>query len=273
MEDMRKIKIVCYNIRCIRSSIEESSNVESWESRKAHMIRYLLSQLPDVICLQEVKPLQLKDLKEGLGELYNVYSCGRDGDDKGEACPIFWLKSIVNDDSGTFWLSDRPEKAATTFKGATCNRICSYVALYLFSKKVYIFNTHFDNNSEEAQIKSSTLLMNKIPSIAGLYPSILSGDFNSGINGKPYNILCSSFYTDTRPLKYEIHTLPGFLRESKHFKLYNGSTIDFVFVSGFDVSSIEYKVDYEHDFQLHRDFKLRGMSDHRPLIVSNIKLK
>ena len=107
----------------------------------------------------------------------------------------------------------------------------------------------------------------------GLYPSILCGDFNTlWKESEAYKILASSFYRDTRNDECTVATFPGLLDDSDNNRIDKdpriGSTIDYIFVSGFDMDSFKYTV----GDSLSRDAKGKqfSISDHRPIIVSNL---
>ncbi|WP_158829848.1 endonuclease/exonuclease/phosphatase family protein [Mucilaginibacter lacusdianchii] len=149
----------------------------------------------DVFGTQEGLPNQLDDIKRILPE-YERFGAGRDdGKDAGEHSAIFYRKDkfkVLN--SGNFWLSQTPEKPSLGWDATCCNRICSWVYLQdvKSKKKFYFFNVHYDHQGVVAREESSKLILQKINSIAGKEPVILTGDFNGDHNSSWYKRVATS---------------------------------------------------------------------------------
>ena len=80
---------------------------------------------------------------------------------------------------GDFWLSKTPEIPSKGWD-AKIMRICSWVYLQDIKskKKFYFFNVHYDHQGKIAREESSKLILERIKTIAGKEPVILTGDFN-----------------------------------------------------------------------------------------------
>jgi endonuclease/exonuclease/phosphatase family metal-dependent hydrolase len=169
--------IMTYNIRLNVAS----DNENAWPNRKTNFIHQLKFYEPDIIGFQEVTPNQLMDLAEELKE-YNYVGKGRELDNQGESSNIFYKKEkFVLKDSGTFWLSDTPDKVSMGWDAA-CNRVCTYALLHDIKKKqsFYVFNTHLDHVGEIARTKGLELIIEKIEKINKKKLSVfLMGDFNT----------------------------------------------------------------------------------------------
>ena len=153
---------------------------QNWHHRKENIIRMINFNDLDIIGMQEVLITQLNFLKENLSQ-YNTVGVGRvDGKEKGEFAPIFFKKDRFEElKSGTFWLSETPEKVSKGWDAAL-ERIATWVILKdKTTGKAFIFmNTHFDHIGKHARIESSKLLKQKSMELAGNLPLILTGDFN-----------------------------------------------------------------------------------------------
>jgi len=161
----------------------------------------------DIVGTQEGLRNQLDDLQKSLPE-YAWYGIGRDdGQAKGEHSAIFYKKEKFNViDSGDFWLSEHPEKPGFGWD-ARNNRICSWIKLKekAGKKSFYVFNVHYDHRGIEARKESSKLIMQKIQSIAGNQPVLLTGDFNGNHQSEWYafinngNLLKDALLQVTKP--------------------------------------------------------------------------
>ncbi|MGI9549594.1 MAG: endonuclease/exonuclease/phosphatase family protein [Aurantibacter sp.] len=153
---------------------------QNWHHRKENVVRMINFYDLDIIGMQEVLLSQLNYLKEHLGQ-YKTVGVGReDGKDKGEFAPIFYRKDRFKMlKTGTFWLSETPEKASKGWD-ASLERIATWVVLReKISEKEFVFmNTHFDHKGKRARMESAMLLKQKSNELAGDLPLILSGDFN-----------------------------------------------------------------------------------------------
>jgi endonuclease/exonuclease/phosphatase family metal-dependent hydrolase len=165
-----------------------------WKDRQpvaANLIRF---HEFDIVGTQEGLKNQLDDLQSSLPE-YAYYGVGRDdGKWKGEYSAIFYRRSRFSVlDSGDFWLSEHPEKPGFGWD-ARINRICSWVKMKekSTSKMFYVFNVHFDHRGVQARKESSKLIIQKIKTIAGNQPVVLTGDFNGGHESEWYVFINTS---------------------------------------------------------------------------------
>lgn len=151
-----------------------------WNNRKEDIVDFVKYYELDVLGLQEALANQVKYLDSTLLD-YDWVGVGRDdGKEAGEYGPIFYNKfKFELLDSGTFWLSDSPQKPGIAWDAA-CSRICTYVKLKNIQSgdKFTVFNTHFDHVGKLARTNSADLIINKIAELGGNDPAILIGDFN-----------------------------------------------------------------------------------------------
>jgi len=169
------IRIMTYNIRYAA----QNNNIHDWTERRDGVVTILSSA--DIAGLQEVLPEQKDYLLEQLTGYGMVFRTRESDPFTGEGVPILYNKEVFAViDSGTFWLSDTPEKPGSNTWGAACNRVTTW-ALFAHdksTKKFYVFNTHLDHVSQEAREKSIDLIIHRIDDSTDNLPVILLGDFN-----------------------------------------------------------------------------------------------
>lgn len=157
---------------------------------------FISTERPDLLGMQEVLAHQYDYLDSVLAGYGSVGVGRNDGARSGEMNPVFYNKDrfdLVR--TKTFWLSPTPELAGSQAWGAGLPRIVTWIELA--EKKshnhIYFFNTHFAHDSDSARVMSSFLLIQKVDSIAGDYPFIITGDFNQLPDSKGYSVLTGPF--------------------------------------------------------------------------------
>jgi len=169
------VRVLSFNIRYANPA----DGPDRWEHRR-EAVAALIAREADVAGLQEVLPAQRAELVERLPD-YGYVGVGRDPDDRGESSPIFFRKERFKPlESGTFWLSDRPEEPGSRTWGAKLARICTWVKLQdaRNGTAFYLYNTHLDHQSNAAREKSIPLIQARIAARGGADPVVLTGDFN-----------------------------------------------------------------------------------------------
>jgi len=184
------ITVGSFNVRY--DNPRDSGNL--WSARLPRVAALIEFHDFDIVGTQEGLQHQLDGL-QALLPGYTYYGIGRDdGALKGEHSAIFIKKdafAIV--DKGDFWLSETPAKPGFGWD-ARINRICSWVLLqhHVTRKKMYCFNVHYDHQAVIARKESSKLILEKIKTIAGSTPVILTGDFNGDHSSEWYQLIANS---------------------------------------------------------------------------------
>ncbi|MPS63310.1 MAG: endonuclease/exonuclease/phosphatase [Chryseobacterium sp.] len=251
------LKVMSFNIRLQ----VESDKDNAWTQRKQDAIDLLSYYRPDYFGVQEALPEQMKDIKNGLKN-YDYVGVGRDdGKEKGEFSAIFYdtgRLQVLN--SGTFWLSETPEKPSKGWDAAY-NRVCTYAVFKdKKSKKEFMaLNLHFDHIGNVARVKSADLILKKIKEINPKnLPVTLSGDFNLTDDTEPIKILSQnltdSFYHSETKHYGPVGTFTGF-----NVNEVPKERIDYIFVKGFKIKS--------HRHINDRRENLLYPSDHFPVLV------
>ena len=172
----KPINAMSFNIRYDNPE----DGAQNWHHRKENVVRMLNFYDLDIIGMQEVLVSQLNYLKDNLKD-YQAIGVGReDGKEKGEFAPVFFRKDRFKElKSGTFWLSETPEKVSKGWDAAL-ERIATWIVLKdKTTGKDFIFmNTHFDHRGKQARIESAKLLKTKATVLAVGKQLILTGDFN-----------------------------------------------------------------------------------------------
>lgn len=251
------LTVMSFNIRLNVESDKENS----WPQRKQDVADLLTYYHPDYFGVQEALPDQMKDLKTGLKN-YDYIGVGRDdGKDKGEFSAIFYDTTRLDViKSGTFWLSETPEKPSKGWDAAL-NRICSYAVFKdRKSKKEFLaMNLHFDHIGNVARVKSSELILKKIKELNPKnLPVALSGDFNLTDDSEPVKILSQhmkdTFYHSETKHYGPVGTFTGF-----NVNEVPKERIDYIFTKGFKIKS--------HRHINDRRENLLYPSDHFPVIT------
>ncbi|MCP2037560.1 endonuclease/exonuclease/phosphatase family protein [Chryseobacterium sp. HSC-36S06] len=232
----QNLNVMTFNIRLSLDSDKENS----WDNRKSDALKLLDYYHPDFFGVQEAVPQQMTDIKTGLKN-YDFVGVGRDdGANKGEYSAIFYdTEKLQVLQSGTFWLSETPEKPSKGWDAAY-NRVCTF-ALFKTKKggkKFWAFNVHFDHVGNVAREKSAQLILDKIKNLnTKNLPVVLTGDFNLTDDTKPIKLLSEtlndSFYHSVKPhygptatfTAFDVNTIPK-------------DRIDYIFTKRFECTSI-----------------------------------
>jgi len=184
------VTIGSFNVRY--DNPRDSGNL--WSTRLPRVAALIAFHDFDIVGTQEGLQHQLEGM-QALLPGYTYYGIGRDdGALKGEHSAIFIKKGAFTIlDKGDFWLSETPTQPGFGWD-AHINRICSWVLIQhkVTHKKMYCFNVHYDHQAMIARKESSKLILEKIKTIAGNAPVILTGDFNGDHSSEWYQLIANS---------------------------------------------------------------------------------
>lgn len=201
--DCQDITVMTYNIRLNVASDGENA----WPLRKEFVTEHILYNAPDILGTQEGLPEQIAYLRDNLSN-YNLIGEGRDGGDNGEYSGIFYNRHRYSvDTSGTFWLSDTPEKVSQGWDGA-CRRVCTYGLFVdrITNNRFWVFNTHLDHKGPEARMNGSKMIVDKIKAMnQESLPVVIMGD----LNATPDDEIIKNFTQDFNDA-YEYSIAPPF---------------------------------------------------------------
>ena len=228
------LKIMSYNIRNVHG---ESKPERNWSQRRAYVMQQIREEAPDILCLQEVKAMQIGFIVKNLEDYYGyVYKYRSDNYLTKEAVPIFYNKerfTLIESDS--FWLSETPEKESVGWDAAL-EMICTYARLKdnRTGRELAVYSVHFDHVGIEAMKNGSAMVLSRMARDG--VPAVMLGDYNIIEHTELYDYIAARL-VDT---KYAAaHSM-----NSVTYNNYGGeesSVIDYIMHNGgFDVDS--YKV-------------------------------
>lgn len=171
------LTVMSFNIR--NGKANDGDN--SWPNRRPLVAGVIEEYDPDIVGVQEAFRFQLDHLAKDLPH-YTEVGEGRGGGTADEYSAILYRSERFDLlDSGTFWLSDTPEKVSKTW-GHYHYRICTWAHLKdrTTGDACYIFNTHFDHKSQPARVNSARLIRQRISQRKTKDPVIITGDMNAG---------------------------------------------------------------------------------------------
>ena len=229
----QSLNVASYNIRL--HSKADYKNGDGWTERRDEMCSLIEFSAFDIFGAQEVCHDQLVDMLERLPNYGYVGVARDDGATLGEYSPIFYSKSRFDEwDSGTFWLSETPEKVSYGWD-ADCRRVCSWAYFYdkISKNKFWFFNTHMDHIGVKARAEGAKLILSKIRQMCGEKDRvILTGDFNVAQGSIPYKTIAESgFMYDSYSLA-DVKFAPTGTFNNFDIKRNSDKRIDHIFVSG-----------------------------------------
>lgn len=270
VERAAPVKVMSFNIRFGAANDGENR----WAKRSYLVAETITLFDPDLLGGQEVLGFQAQFLQELLPE-FGFHGVGReDGTDKGEFVPLLYRKSRFDlVDSGHFWLSETPEVAGSKSWDSSLPRMASWVKLsdkQNAGKQLVFINTHFDHRGKQARLESAKLIRKRADQfIADGLPVIITGDFNTNEDLKPYQALMadgsgtSAGFVDSYRAAH-----PERKADEASFSRWNGhregSRIDWVLHSP-DFVTLESVINYTND-------NGRYPSDHYP-VQAVVRLK
>ena len=173
---------------------------------------------------------------------------------------IFWNKKTISLlKSGTFWLSETPEKPSKGWDSKHY-RTATWALMKdkRTGKKFYFVNTHLDHRGVLAQKNGLALIVSRIDEINPKgYPMVLTGDFNV----KPDNAALAD-------LDKIMQSSRKVAKKTDNLNTFNGwgkakpdQVIDYIYVSGFSDC-----LEYQTITKPYADRKF--ISDHFPIFTT-----
>jgi endonuclease/exonuclease/phosphatase family metal-dependent hydrolase len=182
------LRVMSFNCRV--STLFDLQN--TWGLRKGLLVSTIEKFNPDLLGTQECVAAQSDYLRAQL-DGYDFVGVGRnDGKRGGEMCGIYFrADKFERLDSGHFWLSETPTVPGSKGWGAIFPRMVTWVKLQPRSGGTPFvwFNTHLDAFSSKARLNGAKLLCNRMASISGGLPTLVTGDFNADAGSDPYRTL------------------------------------------------------------------------------------
>lgn len=281
----QELTVASYNVRYFNDGDAQRGN--GWARRSPWLCSLVEFMDFDIFGAQEVMHNQLGDLLSMMPQ-YAYIGVGRvDGKQEGEYSPIFYKRDRFELlDSGTFWLSETPEKPSVGWDAAL-SRICTWGHFLdrQTQRRFWFFNLHMDHVGVQARHNGGELVMKRIQSMCSPEEAVmLTGDFNVDQNSDVYRVFTASgMLRDSYEIAAKRYAPNGTFND---FSTTNktDSRIDHVFVSG-PVEVLRYGVltetyrapvegseeavvsgNFPREVALHR-YEARTPSDHFPVVV------
>lgn len=258
-EKISYYKIISFNVRY--SSAPEIDGDNRWELRRDASVKMVAKHKPLVMGLQEACPDQIDFLDLNLTG-YKHIGVGRDdGKRAGEMMAIYYdTTRLTLLDSGTFWLSETPEKVSIGWDAA-CNRTCTWGHFKMKDTdfEFLYFNTHLDHLGSLARKNSIKLIVDKMTELnPDNVPVFLSGDFNSTTDDPIFDPLKASLKDarEVSAISDKIITYNGFGTVTDNPNTRKEWVIDHIFFSG--VNPMAFMV-------LNGNYGVPFISDHYPI--------
>ncbi len=182
-DDARTAVVMTFNLR--RATWMDGRN--AWRHRKGSAAEAIRAAGADVVGTQEGSHAMLLELNALLPG-YAWVGEGRRGGARDETNAILYRADRWEPErSGTFWLSETPERPGSRAWGAAFPRICTWA---LFRSRCRdglrwaVFNTHLDHISASARRRGIELVAARAPDVAEGVPLALTGDFNAKPGGE-----------------------------------------------------------------------------------------
>lgn len=230
--DDAPVRTMSFNIRY--GSADDGE--DAWPLRQDMVFRVIREYEPSVLGLQEALRFQLDEIRAALPQFREVGVGRDDGVAAGEYSAILYDHRRLDVlDTGTFWLSDTPEAVASTSWGNGITRIVTWARFKdeAGDATFYVFNTHWDHESQNSREMSAGLLMERIAAREYDDPVLVTGDFNAGeqnpaflrlLSGE-HDVALRDTYRELHPDDTDVGTFNGFSGET------TGEKIDAVLVS------------------------------------------
>lgn len=181
-----------YNVRVW--SLSDGNN--NWPNRKSTAAAFIRAMNADIIGTQEMgKTLivynQYNELMNLLSSDYAGYVGYRQETTTDEGVAIIYKKNrftLLN--SGKFWLSETPDVKSKGWD-AGYYRVAVWAILKenTSGQEIFVINTHLDNSGNTARNQSALLIVDRINSLSGDRPVIMTGDLNTIPSAVPVNTL------------------------------------------------------------------------------------
>lgn len=250
------IKIISSNIRFDNPS----DGINAWNFRKDLLSKTFTSLSADLICSQEGRIDQLKDLESLLCN-YKLEDSHRDWI-KERMYPCLYVREISCLRTGDFWLSKTPDVAGSISFNSAFPRLCTWGEFQYETKQFFVFNMHLDHTEESVRIEQAKVAIQEIKKInTNKLPIILVGDYNTGPNSKVHDLLTSSLSLSDPWIKLNQKEESSYHMFKGHFD--EGARIDWILISD-EFNCEEIKLIKAHKGNVY-------ISDHFP-VYAKIKL-
>ena len=259
--DAPSLHVMTFNVRYATAA----DGPNAWQHRKDLLAKTIRGFEPDLLGTQEVLASQADFLIEQLpGDAF--IGVGRDdGKRGGEFSAVLVNRSrfeVV--DSGTFWLSETPQRPGSKSWDSSLPRVATWARLRdraAGNRELCYLNTHWDHRGRQARRESARLIRRWLAEHARGLPTIVTGDLNVTEADEAYRTLVAEKPGEVRLLDVYRQIHPQAAPDEATFHDFTGKRqgrrIDFIFASP-EFTASEARIDAAHDGALYP-------SDHFPV--------
>lgn len=184
-----ELHVMTYNIRR-RMPRLTTRTVDQWERRRPLVRRFLETERPSILGVQEALPDQAEFVQDVLGPSFEGMGFGRDADRGGERVMLFVDRSRFAVRRWTqIALSDTPDVAGSRSWGNRIPRTAVIAELtdHAANRDLTVVSTHFDHVSRRSRLRSAELIARRVTELGK--PAIVMGDTNTDVGTAPYRAL------------------------------------------------------------------------------------
>ncbi|MEV6180001.1 endonuclease/exonuclease/phosphatase family protein [Streptomyces sp. NPDC052015] len=171
------LEVMTFNLR-----FASAKEPHSWAARRPVTRALLRAAAPHVIGSQEGRSSQVRDIEADLGPHYDRIGTGRGGGDDESMTVFYDTRRLTPVEHAHFWLSDTPGVPGSNTWGAAHPRMVTWVRfrdLRAGGREFCVFNTHLDNRSRYARLRSVSLIARRLARFDRALPMLVTGDFNA----------------------------------------------------------------------------------------------
>ncbi len=207
------MKILTCNIRYFGA--KDGSN--SWAQRKGLCVEVIRSQMPDIICVQEMWSQQFADISSRLPEYRSYAMIDEPVGRHPQNCIFYHRDAYTPISTGGYWLSESPHIAGSKSWDSACVRLANWIQLKdrAMGSELRVVNTRLDHVSQMAREHQARLIVEDSSAYMEDYPQILTGDMNCDFRNRAIDVLKAGGWIDTYCCVHGTenpgHTYHGFL--------------------------------------------------------------
>ncbi|HEU5128499.1 MAG TPA: endonuclease/exonuclease/phosphatase family protein [Glycomyces sp.] len=227
-----RLHVMTYNLRAAGGR-----SPHPWTRRRPLVAALLERERPTVLCTQEGRFRQLRELRADL-DGYDWLHLGREGGSRGESTAILWdERRLAPLEYDHLWVSRRPDVIGSRSWGSRAVRMLTWVHFedLATGRDCYVVNNHLDHRSERARRKGARL--NAELAARFRAPVVVAGDFNCPAGSAAHRTLTRIGLADAWDAAEERLTPAswGTFNGWRRTPAEGGARIDWILVRGFTV--------------------------------------
>jgi endonuclease/exonuclease/phosphatase family metal-dependent hydrolase len=156
----------------------------NWEYRAKACVQVIAAQCPDLLCVQEMWPIQGQAIQAGLKQIgsYKAIGYPKTAYDDLEPNTIFYRQDCFERlNNGGYWLSETPHIPGSRSWDSADIRLLTWARLRYCPQdwEFRVLNTHLDHISQRARLQQTQMILADTQAYPESIPHLLLGDFNA----------------------------------------------------------------------------------------------